>query len=166
HLLLPIYCCQVEGGELLTMSEEEKEYFAKGGPDWGTFGNDAVPGQQASQNETSSTSLTEETAAAAFVRSPPPTQRPKMRTRVNSGELFLKESPDGLVMSPALHRRRVISGLAPLKEGRGSKKDVVAPRTSSQRREQLSTTRRLAEQAASNRAAAARDDQNDYRRTR
>ncbi|CAM9958902.1 unnamed protein product, partial [Ectocarpus sp. 8 AP-2014] len=94
------------------------------------------------------------------------------RTRVNSGELFLKESPDGLVMSPALHRRRVISGLAPLKEGRGSKKDVVALRTSPQRGEQLSTTRRLAEQAASNRAVAAAaaaasdDDEDDYRRTR
>ncbi|CAB1109521.1 unnamed protein product [Ectocarpus sp. CCAP 1310/34] len=75
-------------------------------------------------------------------------------------------------MSPALHRRRVISGLAPLKEGRGGRKDIVALRTSSQRRKKIATTRRLAEQAASNRAAAVAaaanddDDEDDYRRTR
>lgn len=43
------------------------------------------------------------------------------RARINSGDLLLQQSPDGLVMSPAMRQRRVLAerGLASLKETAG-----------------------------------------------
>lgn len=37
----------------------------------------------------------------------------KKRARLGSGELLLQESSDGLIMSPALHRRRLLQALPP-----------------------------------------------------
>ncbi|CAM9623107.1 unnamed protein product, partial [Laminaria digitata] len=38
----------------------------------------------------------------------------RLRARLGSGELLLQETPDGLIMSPALHRRRMLTGLTAL----------------------------------------------------